>query len=164
MEFVFDKEKNKEKIESFKMFILDHKNTPGALMPILQEAQEVFGYLPLEILQLISRLLNIPMSEIYGVATFYSQFSFIPKGENIISVCLGTACYVKGAQAILEEIENVLGIKAGNTTPDLKFSISSTRCVGECSLAPVITINEDIYAKVTKDKIKELIEKYRNEV
>lgn len=164
MEFVFDKEKNKEKIESFKMFIQDYKNTPGALMPILQEAQEVFGYLPLEILQLISRLLNIPMSEIYGVATFYSQFSFIPKGENIISVCLGTACYVKGAQAILEEIENVLGIKAGNTTPDLKFSISSTRCVGECSLAPVITINEDIYAKVTKDKIKELIEKYRNEV
>lgn len=164
MEFIFDKEKNKEKIESFKMFIQGHKDTPGALMPVLQEAQEVFGYLPLEILQLISRLLNIPMSEIYGVATFYSQFSFIPKGENIISVCLGTACYVKGAQAILEEIESVLGIKAGETTSDLKFSINSTRCVGECSLAPVITINEDIYAKVTKDKVKELIEKYRNEV
>lgn len=164
MEFVFDKEKNKEKIESFKMFIQSHKDTPGALMPVLQEAQESFGYLPLEIMQLISRLLKIPMAEIYGVATFYSQFSFIPKGKNIISVCLGTACYVKGAQAVLEEIENVLGIKAGNTTPDLKFSIDSTRCVGDCSLAPVIVINEDVYAKVTKDKVKELIEKYRNEV
>lgn len=164
MEFVFDIEKNKEEIENFKMFIQDHKDTPGALMPVLQEAQEVFGFLPLEILQIISRQLNIPMSEIYGVATFYSQFTFIPKGENVISVCLGTACYVKGAQAILEEIERVLEIKSGSTTPDLKFSINSTRCVGECSLAPVITINEDIYAKVTKDKVKELIEKYRNEV
>lgn len=164
MEFVFDKEKNKEKIECFKMFIQEHKAIPGALMPVLQEAQGVFGYLPIEILQLISKLLKIPMSEIYGVATFYSQFSFIPKGENIISVCLGTACYVKGAQDILGEIENVLGIKADETTPDLMFSINSTRCVGECSLAPVITINEDIYAKVTKDKVKGLIAKYRNEV
>ncbi len=164
MEFVFDKEKNKEKIESFKMFMQDNKDTPGLLMPVLQEAQETFGYLPLEIMQLISRTLKIPMAEIYGVATFYSQFTFIPKGKNIISVCLGTACYVKGAQAILEEIENTLGIKAGNTTPDLKFSIDSTRCVGDCSLAPVIVINEDVYAKVTKDKVKALIEKYRNEV
>lgn len=164
MEFVFDKEKNKEKIENFRMFIQDHKETSGALMPVLQEAQNVFGYLPLEILQTISRLLNIPMAEIYGVATFYSQFSFIPKGENIISVCLGTACYVKGAQAVLEEIESQLGIKAGFTTPDLQFSINSTRCVGDCSLAPVIVINEDIYPKVAKNDIKGLIEKYKSEV
>lgn len=164
MEFVFDKEKNKEKIENFRMFIQDHKETSGALMPVLQEAQNVFGYLPLEILQTISRLLNIPMAEIYGVATFYSQFSFVPKGENIISVCLGTACYVKGAQAVLEEIESQLGIKAGFTTPDLQFSINSTRCVGDCSLAPVIVINEDIYPKVAKNDIKGLIEKYKSEV
>ena len=164
MEFVFDKEKNKEKIESFKMFMHDHKDMSGALMPVLQEAQTTFGYLPLEILRMISRTLNIPMAEIYGVATFYSQFSFIPKGENIISVCLGTACYVKGAQTILEEIESQLGIKAGYTTPDLKFSINSTRCVGDCSLAPVIVINEDIYPKIAKDKIEELIQKYRSEV
>ena len=98
------------------------------------------------------------------MATFYSQFSFIPKGENVISICLGTACYVKGAQAILEEFENTLGIKSGSTTPDLKFSINSTRCIGECSLAPVITINEDTYAKVTKNQVKSLIEKYGNEV
>lgn len=164
MEFVFDKEKNKEKIENFRMFIQDHKETSGALMPVLQEAQNVFGYLPLEILQTISRLLNIPMAEIYGVATFYSQFSFVPKGENIISICLGTACYVKGAQAILEELESQLGIKAGYTTPDLQFSINSTRCVGDCSLAPVILINEDIYPKIAKDQVKGIIEKYRSEV
>lgn len=164
MEFVFDKEKNKEKIDNFKMFMEDHKETSGVLMPVLQEAQNVFGYLPLEILQMISRTLNIPMAEIYGVATFYSQFSFVPKGENIISICLGTACYVKGAQAILEELESQLGIKAGYTTPDLQFSINSTRCVGDCSLAPVIVINEDIYPKIAKDQVKGIIEKYRSEV
>lgn len=164
MEFKFDKEKNKEKIESFRQFIEDHRDTQGVLMPVLQEAQNVFGYLPLEILQMISRMLQIPMSEIYGVATFYAQFSFIPKGENIISVCLGTACYVKGAQEILGEIENQLGIKAGYTTPDLKFSINSTRCVGDCSMAPVILVNEDIYPRIKKDEVKEVLAKYRSEV
>jgi len=164
MEFKFDKEKNKDKIDEFKLFVQENKDNPGALMPVLQEAQGIFGYLPLEILQLISRLLNIPMAEIYGVATFYSQFSFIPKGRNKISVCLGTACYVKGAQAILEEIEGQLGIKAGYTTPDLEFSITSTRCVGDCSLAPVILINEDVYPRIQKDEVKEVIKKYRSEV
>ena len=109
-------------------------------------------------------LFRSPMSEIYGVATFYSQFSFVPKGENIISVCLGTACYVKGAQKVLEEIEDQLDIKAGNTTPDLLFSIDSTRCVGDCSLAPVILVNEDEYPKVKTDDIKEILDKYRKEV
>lgn len=164
MEFSFDKEKNKEKIETFRMFVEQHKEDKGALMPVLQEAQIIFGYLPLEILQMISKILFVPMSEIYGVATFYSQFSFIPKGENIISVCLGTACYVKGATTILEEIEKQLGIKTGNTTPDLKFSIDSTRCLGDCSLAPVILINENVYAKVQKENVKEILQKYRDEV
>lgn len=164
MEFYFDKEKNKEKIESFRMFVQERKEDKGVLMPVLQEAQVVFGYLPLEIMQMISRMLFIPMSEIYGVATFYSQFSFIPKGENIISICLGTACYVKGANAVLEEIEKQLGIKAGYTTPDLMFSINSTRCLGDCSLAPVIQVNEDTYGKVKKEDVKEILQKYRNEV
>jgi NADH:ubiquinone oxidoreductase subunit E len=164
MEFKFDVEKNKDNIEKFKLFIEEHKDMPGALMPVLQEAQNIFGYLPLEILQMISRKLNIPMSEIYGVATFYAQFSFIPKGKYIISVCLGTACYVKGAQQILEEIEAQLGIKAGYTTPDLLFSINSCRCVGDCSKAPVILVNEDVYPKVTKDEVKEILDKYRSEV
>lgn len=161
MEFKFDLEKNKDKIENFKIFIQENENRPGALMPVLQEAQNVFGYLPMEILEMISKRLNTPMSEIYGVATFYSQFSFIPKGENKISICLGTACYVKGANEILEEIETVLGIKAGNTTPDLKFSIDATRCLGDCSLAPVIMINEDVYPKLKREDIKDILAKYR---
>ena len=164
MEFKFDREKNKDKIDEFKLFIKEHAETQGVLMPVLQEAQNIFGYLPLEMLQLTSRMLNVPMAEIYGVATFYSQFSFIPKGENTISICLGTACYVKGAQTILEEIETELGIKAGHTTPDLKFSINSTRCVGDCSLAPVILVNEDVYPRIKKDEVKEVIQKYRSEV
>ena len=160
MEFVFDMEKNKDKIDNFKVFIREHEDKLGALMQVLQEAQNSFGYLPIEMLEVTSKGLNIPMAEIYGVATFYSQFSFIPKGENNISVCLGTACYVKGAQAILEEIEDTLGIKQGGTTTDMKFSINPTRCVGDCSLAPVILINEDVYPRVKKSEIKNILLKY----
>lgn len=160
MEFSFDMNKNAKTIQEFKDF-LDHKKiAPGPLMPALQHAQDVFGYLPKEILQLISKRLQIPLAEIYGVATFYSQFTFIPKGENKISVCLGTACYVKGAESILEEIENQLGIKSGQTTPDQRFSISSARCVGDCSIAPVILVNEEVYAKVKKDDIKTILGKF----
>ncbi len=160
MEFVFDMEKNKDKIDNFKVFIREHEDKLGALMQVLQEAQNSFGYLPIEMLEVTSKGLNIPMAEIYGVATFYSQFSFIPKGDNNISVCLGTACYVKGAQAILEEIEDTLGIKQGGTTTDMKFSINPTRCVGDCSLAPVILINEDVYPRVKKSEIKNILLKY----
>lgn len=132
-------------------------------MPALQEAQEMFGYLPTEILELISKELNIPLAEIYGVATFYSQFTFIPKGKYNISVCLGTACYVKGAEKILEELENVLGIKSGGTTPDLMFSITPTRCLGACGLAPVININDETYGKLKVEDVKGLIEKYKQQ-
>lgn len=161
MDFKFDLEKNKEKIQDFRVFIEDNKDKKGALMPILQRAQEVFGYLPEEILEIISRMTGIPLAEIYGVATFYSQFSFIPKGENVISVCLGTACYVKGAEDILKEIESVLGIKRDLTTPDLKFSITATRCIGACGIAPVITVNDDVYGKLKVEDIKGIIEKYK---
>jgi NADH:ubiquinone oxidoreductase subunit E len=160
MEFKFDIEENKEQIIAFKEFLDSKKDTPGLLMPSLQRAQDVFGYLPKEMLEVISRKLSIPMAEIYGVATFYSQFSFIPTGKNKISVCLGTACYVKGAQSILEEIETQLGIKSGETTKDEVFSIASARCVGDCSIAPVILVNEDVYAKVKKDDIAEILAKY----
>ncbi|NLK43596.1 MAG: NADH-quinone oxidoreductase subunit NuoE [Tissierellia bacterium] len=161
MEFKFDMEKNKELIQEFMHFIDENRDKPGVLMPVLQEAQEKFRYLPVEILELISSELNIPMAEIYGVATFYSQFSFVPKGENNISVCLGTACYVKGAEKILEELEKVLGIKSGGTTPDLKFSITPTRCIGACGLAPVINVNDETYGKLKVEDIKGIIEKYR---
>ncbi|WP_422485571.1 NAD(P)H-dependent oxidoreductase subunit E [Gudongella sp. DL1XJH-153] len=160
MEFKFDKEENKEQIVAFMRFLDSKKNTPGPLMPSLQHAQEVFGYLPKEVLEIISKELSIPMAEIYGVATFYSQFSFVPTGKNKISVCMGTACYVKGAQSILEEIESQLGIESGETTVDEVFSIAAARCVGDCSIAPVILVNEDVYAKVKKDDITEILAKY----
>ena len=110
--------------------------------------------------ELIADALDIPVSEVYGVATFYSQFSLRPKGENVVSVCTGTACYVKGAQAVLEEVENVLGIKAGETTKDGKFTIQDTRCLGCCGLAPVMVINEDVYGRLTPADIKGIFEKY----
>lgn len=161
MEFIFDLEENEDKIKEFKMFINENRDKQGALMPVLQEAQGKFGYLPVEILQIISKDLAIPLAEIYGVTTFYSQFTSVPKGENDISVCLGTACYVKGAEKVMEEIEEVLGIKSGGTTADLKFSITPTRCIGACGLAPVININEDTYGRLKAEDIKGIIEKYR---
>ncbi len=160
MEFTFDLEANKERINGFRGFINDNREKQGALMPVLQEAQDSFGYLPTEILEIVSDELSIPISEIYGVTTFYSQFTFIPKGQNDISVCLGTACYVKGAEKIMAEIEKVLDIKSGGTTTDLKFSITPTRCVGACGLAPVINVNEDTYGHLKAEDIKGILEKY----
>lgn len=161
MEFVFNMEENKDKLEKLMNFIHENKEKSGVLMPVLQETQMKFGYLPKEVLEIISKELKTPLAEIYGVATFYSQFSFIPKGENIISVCLGTACYVKGAEKILQEVKSVLGIDTGGTTEDLKFSIASTRCIGACGLAPVMSINEDIYGNLKVEDIKGILEKYK---
>ncbi|MDY3005641.1 NADH-quinone oxidoreductase subunit NuoE [Anaerococcus porci] len=159
--FIFDKEENKEKIDEFKKFIEKNKDRKGPLMPILQEGQNVFGYLPEEILKLISSKLNIPLAEIYGVATFYSQFTFIPKGKTDIHICLGTACYVKGGADILEEFEKRLNIKKGETTEDRKFSISETRCLGDCGKAPVVEINGKQLAHFTKEDVKKVLEKYK---
>ena len=161
MQITFEREKNKDNIEELEIFINDTKDSLGALMPIMQKTQEIFDYLPLEMLQLISRRTNTPLADIYGVATFYSQFTFIPIGEYKINVCLGTACYVKGAQGILEEIEKELNIKHGDTTPDLKFSIVEARCLGDCGLAPIFTINDDVYPYAKKSDIKGILDKYR---
>ncbi len=161
MEFKFDQKKFYNEIESFKKFLVDKKEMAGPLMPALQKAQELFGYLPKEMLDLISKQLRIPLAEIYGVATFYSQFTFIPKGENRISVCLGTACYVKGAHVLLEEFEDQLDIKSGSTTKDQRFSLDSARCVGDCSIAPIVIVNDDVYAKVKKKEIANIIAKYK---
>ena len=137
-----------------------YKDTPGRLMPVLQEAQEIYGYLPYEIQQRISEALNISISDVYGVASFYSQFSLTPKGKHQISVCLGTACYVKGANKVLERIEEKLGIKNGECTEDRLFSIDSCRCVGACGLAPVIMIDDEVYGNLDVDKVDAILDMY----
>lgn len=161
MKIKFDLNENKDKIDEFKVFIERNKEQKGALMPVLQEAQAEFGYLPTEVLEIVSEGLDVRLARIHGVSTFYSQFTFIPKGIYDISVCMGTACYVKGSQDILEEIEKELGIKSGETTRDLMFSITPTRCIGDCGLAPVITINKDVYGHLKLEEISGIIEKYR---
>ena len=143
-----------------KAFIADHKDIDGPLMPIMQKAQELFGYLSLDTQKIIADALDIPVSEVYGVATFYAQFSLQPKGDNIISVCTGTACYVKGAQAVLDEVVNILGVEPGQTSADGKFTIQDTRCLGCCGLAPVMTVNQDVYGRLTAGDVKGILEKY----
>ena len=162
MEFKFDWEANKGKIEELKEVIEQNKGKKGALMPVLHEAQKIFGYLPLEVQKIISEGLNIPLAEVYGVVTFYAHFSLVPKGKYQIGVCLGTACYVKGAQQLVDKIKEKLGIDVGQTTPDRKFSLQGTRCIGACGLAPVITINDDVYGKLTADEVPAILEKYQD--
>lgn len=161
MAFELDMVKNKEKLGAYQSFLNRQKGKPGNLMIVLHEAQSKFGYIPNEIQKMISETLRIPRAEIYGVITFYSQFTLIPKGETQVAVCLGTACYVKGAQAVLDKSEEVLGIRSGETTPDGKFSIQATRCVGACVLAPVITVNEDAHGRMTPNSMEELLKEVK---
>lgn len=151
----------KEQEQELRGAIVEHRGERGALMPILQSAQRIYGYVPYEVQKMVAEELDISISEVYGVVTFYSQFSLYPKGEYQINVCLGTACYVKGAGLILERFEKELGIKAGQCTADGKFSIDATRCVGACGLAPVISVNEDVYGKMTEERVMEVIHKYQ---
>lgn len=153
---------NMDKYAALQQVIDELKNEPGALMPIMQRAQDIFGYLPEDVQNIIAKGLDIPVSDVYGVATFYAQFNLEPKGKYIISVCLGTACYVKGAQLVLDELEKVLGVPAGSTTPDGLFTLKATRCLGACGLAPVIMVNDDVYGRLTPDQVAGVIEKYRN--
>ena len=154
------KEQMEAKTAELKVFIDAQKGKRGPLMPIMQKAQELFGYLSLETQSLIAEALEIPVSEVYGVATFYAQFSLEPKGDYIISVCTGTACYVKGAQAILDKIEAILGITDGQTSTDGLFTIQNARCIGCCGLAPVLTVNGEVYGKVTVDQVEGILAKY----
>ncbi len=141
--------------------IEEYKEQPGGLMPVLQQAQDIYGYLPIEVQTMVAEGLGLSLSEVYGVVTFYSQFTLTPKGENRISICLGTACYVKGADKVLEALETELDIKSGDCTLDGCFSLDSARCIGACGLAPVITINDDVYGKVKPSEIPEILKKYR---
>ncbi len=144
-----------------KAAIAELKDVQGSLMPIMQRAQEIYGYLPIEVQTMISDETNIPLEKIYGVATFYSQFALQPKGEYQISVCLGTACYVKGAGDLVTRLEKELGIANGECTADGKFSLDSCRCVGACGLAPVMLINEDVYGRLLPDEIPDILAKYK---
>lgn len=144
-----------------KKVIEAHKSTPGCLMRVMQEAQAIYGYLPREVQTMIAEGLKISLSEVYGVATFYTQFSLMPKGKHRVSLCLGTACYVKGADKILEALEQKLGIKCGECTPDGLFSLDSCRCVGACGLAPVMMVDEDVHGKLTVDMLDGILDSYR---
>tara|TARA_Y100001933_G_scaffold205170_1_gene207672 strand:+ start:126 stop:605 length:480 start_codon:yes stop_codon:yes gene_type:complete len=141
--------------------IAEQKGKRGALMPVLHEGQHIFGYLPLEVQKHISKGLEVPMAEIYGVVTFYSQFSLEPKGEYHIGVCLGTACYVKGAQSLIDIISRDLDVAVGKTSESGKFSLEATRCIGACGLAPVLTVNEDVYGRLVDGDIPGILEKYK---
>ncbi|MDO4287951.1 MAG: NAD(P)H-dependent oxidoreductase subunit E [Eubacterium sp.] len=149
-----------DNLDVVKEIVLKHRDVPGCLMQILQETQEKYGYLPIELQETIADELDIPLTEVYGVATFYSQFTLKPKGKYKIGVCLGTACYVKGSQGILDKVNEVLGTAVGDTTEDGKFSVDATRCVGACGLAPVMSINEDVYGRLTPAEVPGILENY----
>lgn len=136
------------------------KNDPGELINILHAAQGLFGYLPMEIQEIIANQLQIPISKVYGVVTFYSYFTMIPKGKYPISICMGTACYVRGAEKVLDEFKRQLNIKVGGTTADDLFSLDCLRCVGACGLAPVVTIGEKVYGRLTPEKVREILSDY----
>ena len=151
----------KEQEAALLKVIAELSDDKGALMPILQKAQDIYGYLPIEVQTIISDKMNVPLEKIYGIVTFYSQFSLYPKGKYKVSVCLGTACYVKGSGDIFNKLQELLGIKDGECTPDGQFSLESCRCIGACGLAPVMTVNEDVYGKLTLDDLDGIIAKYK---
>lgn len=136
------------------------KKVPGPVMKAMQSAQDIYGCLPFEVQNQIAEALDVPLEEVYGIATFYSQFHLKPSGKYKIGVCLGTACYVRGAGDIMDNIRTKLGIEAGETTDDAKFTLEATRCIGCCGLAPVLTVNEEVYGKVVPEDIDKILSKY----
>lgn len=151
---------DEEKLQRVKEAIDRFRDMKGALIPVLHEVQDTYGYLPEDVLHLVSDELGIPMTDIYGVASFYSFFSLEPKGEHIIRVCMGTACYIKGAQSLIDRIGTDLGIKPGETTKDGKFTLEATRCLGACGLAPVMTIDDDVHGRLMQGDIPKVLKKY----
>ena len=149
-----------EQEAELKAAIAELKSEPGALMPVMQKAQDIYGYLPIEVQTMISDEMGIPLEKVYGVATFYAQFALQPKGKYKISVCLGTACYVKGSGEIFKKLEEILGITNGECTPDGKFSLDSCRCVGACGLAPVMMINGEVYGRLAPDDVPVILAKF----
>lgn len=150
-----------EKFQELEKFISSMPSTKGELIRVLHKAQEIFGYLPEEIQRFVGKKLNVPTAKVFGVVSFYSFFTMVPKGEHDISICLGTACYVRGAEKVLDAIKRELNIEVGETTPDGKFSITALRCVGACGLAPVMMVGEKVYGRVTPDMVKDIIAEYK---
>lgn len=149
-----------EKFKQLEQIIAAHKDRPGALIPVMHDAQDLFGYLPFAVQTAIAEGLNVPLADVYGVATFYSKFTLQAKGTYTINVCMGTACYVKGAQAVLDKIADTLHIKVGETTADGIFSLEATRCIGACGLAPVMTINDKVFGDLDVDKVDRILHEY----
>jgi NADH:ubiquinone oxidoreductase subunit E len=149
-----------KRMERLRGIIKENRDIKGGLIPVLHGVQELYGYLPEETLKMVSEGLDIPMTEIYGVASFYHFFSLEPKGKHIIRVCLGTACYVKGSQNLINRLSQELNIEVGKTTSDGKFTLEATRCLGACGLAPVMTVDDKVYGKVTLDDVRRILDEY----
>ncbi|NPU85701.1 MAG: NAD(P)H-dependent oxidoreductase subunit E [Syntrophaceae bacterium] len=154
------KEFSQEQIAKLDAIIEKYRGKPGGLIPVLEEAQMVLEYLPIGIQKRIAEGLNLPLSRVYGVVTFYSFFTMTPKGRHTIRVCLGTACYVRGGKAIAEAIEKAFNVKEGETTPDRRFTYESVRCLGACGLGPVVVVDEEVHGRVKPGKVKELLSHY----
>jgi len=153
-------ELKKEQVAKLKEICKSFNNEAGELINVLHKSQETFGYLPAEVQEIIAKELNVSVAKVYGVVTFYSFFTMLPKGQNPISICTGTACYVRGAEKVLDEFKRILDIKVGETTADGKFSLSCLRCVGACGLAPVVSVGEKIYGRVSPDGVKDILKEY----
>lgn len=152
---------NQEKIEELKKVISEMKDNDGPLIPIMHHAQDMFGYLPYEIQALIAVEMDIPMTDIYGVATFYTHFIMEPRGETLVGVCMGTPCYVRGSREIVEKLEEELGIDLGETSADRKFTLDITRCMGCCGLAPIIVVNKTVYGNLSPEDIPSIMSEYK---
>ncbi|ERM93006.1 MAG: NADH:ubiquinone oxidoreductase 24 kD subunit [Caldanaerobacter subterraneus] len=150
----------KDKVEKFKKSIEDYREIPGSLIAVMNDAQEIFGYLPIEVQLFISQEMKVPLTEIFGISTFYSRFTLKPSGKYKINLCMGTACYVRGAAMLLEKIKEKLGIEVGETTEDGKFSLEPTRCLGACALAPVMMINGEVFGRLTPNDVDEILKKF----
>lgn len=151
-----------EQSAQFEQVLEELKNVPGPVMKAMQRAQDIYGYLPIEVQSRIGQAFGVSLEEVYGIATFYSQFNLNPKGKYTIGICLGTACYVKGSGQILEKFKDRLGIAPGETTADRKFTLDATRCIGCCGLAPVLTVNDEVYGNLTPDDVDKILSKYND--
>jgi NADH:ubiquinone oxidoreductase subunit E len=149
-----------EQLAAIDAVIRRYRGKPGGLIPVLEEIQESLGYLPKSVQRKVARDLRIPLGEVYGVVTFYSFFTMVPKGRHTVRVCLGTACYVGGGEGIMSRLSEILGVRAGDTTPDKRFTLEEVRCLGACGLAPVLLVNEDTFRQVKPTKIPGILKQY----